>query len=80
MRTVPIFNNDNGQTICIPKDMGFSGIDELEIVRQGDTLILRPVRPDWLSFSEVEKADDNFSFKHPEVVEFHRLLSLTSKN
>lgn len=68
MRTVSIFTNGNNQAVRIPKDMQFSDISELEIMREGDTLILRPVRPDWLSFSEVEKADDDFLVDRPDVV------------
>ena len=68
MRTVSIFTNGNNQAIRIPKDMQFSDISELEIMREGDTLILRPVRPDWLSFAEVEKADDDFLLERPDVI------------
>jgi len=68
MRTVSIFTNGNNQAVRIPKDMEFSDIGELEIIREGDTLILRPVRPDWLSFSEIETADDDFLIERPDVV------------
>ena len=68
MRTVSIFTNGKNQAIRIPKDMEFSDIGELEIIREGDTLILRPVRPDWLSFTEVETADDDFLLERPDVV------------
>lgn len=68
MRTVSIFTNGNNQAIRIPKDMEFSDIGELEITREGDTIILRPVRPDWLSFAELEKADDDFLLERPDVV------------
>ena len=68
MRTVSIFTNGNNQAIRIPKDMQFSDISELETMREGETLILRPVRPDWLSFAEVEKADDDFLLERPDVI------------
>ncbi|MCL4148582.1 UNVERIFIED_CONTAM: hypothetical protein GTU68_007658 [Idotea baltica] len=68
MRTVSIFTNGKNQAIRIPKDMEFSDIGELEIIREGDTLILRPVRPDWLSFAELEKADEDFLLERPDVV------------
>jgi antitoxin VapB len=68
MRTVSIFTNGNNQAVRIPKDMQFSDVSKLEIMREGDTLILRPVRPDWLSFAEVEKADDDFLIERPDVV------------
>ncbi len=60
MRTVSIFTNGNNQAVRLPKDMEFIGIKELEIIKDGDRLILQPIRPTWLSFAESEKADDDF--------------------
>lgn len=45
MRTVSIFKNGNNRAIRLPRDMDFEGVSELEIVREGDSIILRPVRP-----------------------------------
>lgn len=50
MRTVSIFKNGNNRAIRLPRDLDFEGVSELEIVREGDTLILRPARPSWSSF------------------------------
>ncbi len=50
MRTVSIFQNGNNQAIRLPRDMDFDGVKELQIKREGDTLILRPVKPTWGSF------------------------------
>ncbi|OUS30992.1 hypothetical protein A9Q98_03750 [Thalassotalea sp. 42_200_T64] len=60
MRTVSIFKNGKNQAIRLPKDMEFDGVSELEIIKEGDTVILRPSRPSWLSFSEYDRADDDF--------------------
>jgi antitoxin VapB len=60
MRTVSIFTNGNNQAVRLPKDMEFVGIKELEIIKDGDRLILQPIRPTWLSFAESERADDDF--------------------
>ncbi|QTR45144.1 AbrB/MazE/SpoVT family DNA-binding domain-containing protein [Thiothrix litoralis] len=68
MRTVSIFANGNNQAVRIPKDMEFSNLKELEIFREGDSLILRPTRPDWLSFAELDKADDDFLVERPDVM------------
>lgn len=46
MRTVSIFRNGKNQAVRLPKDMEFEGITELEIIREGDAVILRPARPD----------------------------------
>ena len=60
MRTVSIFKNGKNQAVRLPKDMEFMGINELEIIKEGDTLILRPVRPTWLSLAGLPKADADF--------------------
>lgn len=68
MRTVSIFNNGTNQAVRIPKDMEFKGVKELEISKEGDTIIIRPARPDWLSFAEFETADDNFLIEREDVI------------
>ena len=68
MRTVSIFKNGNNRAIRLPRDMDFEGISELEIVRNGDSIILRPVRPTWGSFATLEKADPDFMAEREDVV------------
>lgn len=46
MKTVSIFKNGNNRAIRQPRDLDFEGVSELEIVREGDSIILRPVRAD----------------------------------
>lgn len=73
MRTVSIFKNSTSQAIRIPKDMEFKGIQELEIRKEGDTLILRPVRPSWSSLANEAAADSDFLQDRPDVVEDGRI-------
>jgi len=72
MRTVSIFKNAANQAIRIPKDMAFEGVTELEIRREGDTLVLRPARPNWTSFGSVSRADEDFLAERPSVVQTGR--------
>ncbi len=55
MRTVSIFKNGNNRAIRLPRDLDFEGVSELEIVREGDRIILRPLRPSWSSFPGARK-------------------------
>ncbi|KAB0634309.1 hypothetical protein WT67_28005 [Burkholderia stagnalis] len=73
MRTVSIFKNARNQAIRIPKDMEFEGVTELEIRREGDTLLLRPVRPSWASFLSEPLADADFLGERADVVESGRV-------
>ncbi|MCF3638481.1 type II toxin-antitoxin system VapB family antitoxin [Rhizobium sp. TRM95111] len=68
-RTVSIFRNNRNQAIRLPKDFEFQGISELTIERQGDTILLRPVRPDWLSFMDEPRADPDFLCERPDLIE-----------
>lgn len=69
MRTVAIFANGANQAVRIPRDLEFKNTTELEIFREGDALVLRPVRPDWLSLAEFEPADDDFLVERSDVVD-----------
>ncbi len=68
MRTVAIFKNGRNQAIRLPKDMEFEGINELEITREGDRIILRPVRSNWLSLAHHDPADSDFMAERQDVV------------
>ncbi|RBN23934.1 type II toxin-antitoxin system VapB family antitoxin [Klebsiella pneumoniae] len=68
MRTVSVFRNGNNRAIRLPRDLDFDGVNELEIIREGDTLILRPVKPSWSSCRQEEKADADFMAERENVV------------
>ncbi|EAS0547734.1 AbrB/MazE/SpoVT family DNA-binding domain-containing protein [Salmonella enterica] len=68
MRTVSIFKKGNNRAIRLPRVLDFEGVSELEIIREGNSIILRPVRPIWGSFFEFEKADPDFMAEHEDVV------------
>ncbi|MCT8998686.1 type II toxin-antitoxin system VapB family antitoxin [Chelativorans intermedius] len=68
-RKVSIFRNNRNQAIRLPKDFEFQGVTELTIERQGDTILLRPVRPDWLSFMDEASADTDFLRERPDLIE-----------
>ena len=68
MKTVSIFKNGKNQAVRLPKDMEYEGISELEIIKEGDTLILRPIRPSWLSLANQERADSEFLKERSDVI------------
>jgi len=69
MRTVSIFRNNRNQAIRIPRDLEFHGVSELKIIRQGDTLILRPARPSWGSLRDIAPADADFLKQREDIIE-----------
>lgn len=64
MRAVSIFKNGNNRAICLPHDLDFEGASELEIVREGDSII----QPTWGSFVQMEKKDPEFIAEREDVV------------
>lgn len=68
-RTVSIFRNNRNQAIRLPKDFEFQGVTELTIKRQGDSTLLRPVRPGWLSLADEPPADADVLGERPDLIE-----------
>ena len=69
MRTVSVFRNNRNQAIRLPKEFEFQGVTELTIEKQGDTILLRPVRPSWSSFVDEPRADETFLSERPDLIE-----------
>lgn len=79
-RTVSIFRNNRNQAIRLPRDFEFQGVTELTIERQGDTILLRPVRPDWLSLMSEPHADEDFLRERSDMIEEGRFSLDDGKN
>ncbi len=79
MRTVSIFKDNSHQAIRIPRDLEFQGVSELEIIRKGDTLILRPARPSWGSLRDMSPADADFLLERQDIVQENRFLGETKR-
>jgi antitoxin VapB len=73
MPTVSIFMNGPNQAIRIPREMEFKDVAELEIRREGDTLMLRPLRPSWASLGDVPAVDADFLVERKDIVAEARL-------
>jgi antitoxin VapB len=68
MATASLFTNGKSQAVRIPKELEFEGINEVEITRNGDSIVLTPRRKSWSTFSLVDKADDDFMNERTDVV------------
>ncbi len=68
MRTVSIFSNGKNQAVRLPRDMEYQEVSKLEIMKHGDVITLRPVRPGWKSFANLEKADTDFLTERKDVI------------
>ncbi len=69
--TVSIFRNGTSRAVRLPKAFDPEGVDQMEVTREGDRIILRPVRPSWDSFWVRPAPDgiDDFLVERTDVVE-----------
>jgi antitoxin VapB len=69
MTTASLFKNGRNQAVRIPKEFEFEGISEVEIRKEGNSIIITPVRKSWLSYKEVPQADEDFLKERQDVIE-----------
>ena len=63
MKTAKIFRSGNSQAVRIPKEFQLEG-EEVEILKRGRTLVLRPKRKSWVALIEsLQKFTDDFMEK-----------------
>lgn len=65
MRRAKLFENQEGQAVHLPEEFRFEGQDEVSIYRQGDKLVLEPVRRKW-SRAFLDLAGSAPDFPYPE--------------
>lgn len=68
MATASLFTNGKSQAVRIPKELEFERINEVEITRNGDSIVLTPKRKSWSTFSLVDKADDDFMEERDDII------------
>lgn len=73
MKTAAIFKNGRNQAVRLPKDLEFEGVSEVEIIKDGDSLILRPARKSWGSFVDVDSSDPDFLIEREDIIEDGRV-------
>jgi len=73
MRTASIFKNGKNQAVRLPKEFEFEGVTEVEIRREGESIVLTPKRKSWKSFVDVERTDENFLAERPDLMEDGRV-------
>lgn len=54
-RRAAIFRNGRNQAVRLPQDLKFPDkVKEVQVRKQGDSILLSPVRPDWASFFSLD--------------------------
>jgi len=73
MTTASLFKYGQNQAIRLPKEFEFEGVSEVEVRREGNSIILTPLRQTWLSFANTADADKDFLKDREEVIEHGRV-------
>ena len=70
-----LFTNGGSQAVRIPKAWEFAGVEEVMMRKEGDALILLPVRKSWESYAEEAPAvDDDFMAHRPDLMGDGRIV------
>ena len=70
-----LFTNGRSQAVRIPKACQFTGVEEVVIRKEGDALILLPVRKSWESYAdEAPTVDDDFMAERPDLMDDRRVV------
>ena len=73
MITASLFRNGRNQAVRLPKELEFTGINKVEIRKQGNSIIITPVRKSWESFTDVDQADVDFLLERKDVFDEGRV-------
>ena len=73
MRTASLFKNGKNQAVRLPKEFEFKNASEVEVVKDGESIILTPKRKSWTSFANVDVADSDYLVTRPDVIEDGRV-------
>jgi len=73
MITASIFKNGQNQAIRLPKELEFIGVNKVEIHKQGNSIVITPIRKNWKSFADVAQADDDFLQERADVIDLERV-------
>ena len=73
MHTAKLFVNGRSQAVRIPRSLAFKGISEVAVRREGNKLILEPLRKTWTSLPEAGTAGDDFMSERTDLMETDRV-------
>ena len=68
--TAKLFFNGRSQAVRIPKAYRFEGVDEVIFRKEGDALVIAPVRKAWKSYAdEAPPVGKDFMADRPELMD-----------
>ena len=68
--TAKLFTNGRSQAVRIPKAYQFDGVSEVLIRKEGDALVLVPVRKTWTTYAvDAPTVGDDFLHERPDLMD-----------
>ena len=69
-----IKDSDGSHILIIPEEFEaeFSGVDKVDICREGQCLIITPIRKSWSSLIHAERTDEDFLKSRPDVITLNK--------
>ena len=73
MRTAKLFRNGKNQAVRLPKQFEFDGVNEVSIRKEGNAIVLLPVRKNWVSYATLPTAEADFMVVRPSLLDEKRV-------
>ncbi len=73
MTRASIFKNGSNQAVRLPREMELKDVSEVEIRRDGNSIIITPVRKNWSSFVDADIADEDFLSARDSLIDMDRV-------
>ena len=72
--TAKLFFSGRSQAVRVPKAFRFEGVDEVTIRKEGEALVIAPVRKTWKSYAgEAPPVGEDFMDDRPELTDSGRV-------
>ena len=73
MITANLRTEGTHQVVHLPKEFEFLGVNQVEIRKNGNAVIITPLRKSWKSFANISQADNDFLTEHPDIFQADRV-------
>ena len=73
MITANLITEGTHQVVHLPKEFEFLGVNQVEIRKRGNAVIITPLRKNWKSFANIPQADDDFLMERPDIFQTDRV-------
>lgn len=73
MITATLVTEGAYQIVRLPKEFEFSGVNQVEISKRGNSIIITPIRKSWKSFANFHHADADFLLERSDILDINRV-------